>query len=506
MLVLALSVFLLALLLLTFALRGRVVERGVFCRRCRFDLSGTDRDAPDSRCPECGRAIGTGKPPRKTRRARSKIMGTLAGMLLMISLVLAGISLSGNAPAIYKHMPDRVVVYSAVWGSDPALDELLTRLSVPGPAPDWLWNRAIEGALAWQSDTSKLWDPRWGEIVSIAWQTNHLSEEQIARFVQNGTMPEIYIRNRYHKGDPWISYSVDFKDRRLNALNLYTPGYMHGVGMTMSGGTVRDKEWESTAGGMSRKELILPSRAGGSSVGLGSNIRVPPEVSEQMRVGDEFEVFIEFKHDLRRISDDTQIEVPPFRVSRTLTVVAPDEPIVTVLDDPRAAARIRENTSATSIIGVVKTGPGQTDYPVQFTIYFVDLPHSVAGKVYLRHPSDGEMYEAGFFSQPARSIVAPDTDPGANWSTGQIVKVSTNQDTPERLGAFQRVTRDGTVDIVFTTDPQVAIQNPRIHEIVQLDMEFRGVPLIWAATPGERSAVQWDAPMTPASTPRDPQP
>lgn len=503
MLVLALSVCLLALLLLIFALRGRVVERGVFCRRCRFDLSGIELDAPDSRCPECGRAIGTGKLPRKTRRTRSKIMGTLAGMLLMISLVLAGISLSGNAPAVYKHMPDRVVVYSAVWGSDLALDELLTRLSVPGPAPDWLWNRAIEGALAWQSDTSKPWDPRWGEIVSIAWQTDHLTEEQIARFVRNGTMPEVYIRNRYRKGDPWIGYSVVIKDRRLSALNQYASGYMHSVGRTKSGGIVRDKEWESPAGAMGRKELILPPRAGGSSVGLGSSIRVPPEVSEQMQVGDEFEVFIEFEHDLRRIRDDTQIKVPPFRVSRTLTVVAPDEPIVTVLDDPRKAQQVLASARISPIIGQENLAETSRDYyEASCTITFVNLPYSVAGHIWLRNQTDGELYEADQLS-----LHAPQRDdPISKGTLGYSIGVSRTRDKPEKLEAFRRVTRDGVVDIVFITDPEAAIRNAQITEIVQVDLEFLSVQVILVNTDEESHLERSRASLISATAPAEPQP
>ncbi len=46
---------------------------------------------------------------------------------MVVALVGAGISISGRAGVVYAHMPERVVLTAALWGGDPALDELMAR-------------------------------------------------------------------------------------------------------------------------------------------------------------------------------------------------------------------------------------------------------------------------------------------------------------------------------------------------------------------------------------------
>ena len=58
--ILALSLLaLLGLFLLYRGLRPRREGATPYCRKCAYNLTGTDRDAPDARCPECGTDVTT---------------------------------------------------------------------------------------------------------------------------------------------------------------------------------------------------------------------------------------------------------------------------------------------------------------------------------------------------------------------------------------------------------------------------------------------------------------
>ncbi len=236
---------LLALLMLAIALHGRVVERGRFCRDCKFNLAGIDTETPDACCPECGRATAPSGATQSSLRACRMKMMVVAIVTLLLSLGLLVMHTTGSTPSIYSTMPDRIVLLGAKWGSDEAFDELFSRLSASNATSSWLRTQSVEDALSRQADISEPWDPRWGEIISREWQEDRLSEEQIARFIRSGTRPELWIRNRYRHQDMSVGYSLNFSTDRLRVLNRHQPGYVLHQSISLTGGTYKDEHWEN---------------------------------------------------------------------------------------------------------------------------------------------------------------------------------------------------------------------------------------------------------------------
>lgn len=498
MLPIALLISILGFVTLVVGLRGRVAQRGVFCRKCRFDLAGIKLDTSQAICPECGRSVGKHGTTRLIRRAKRKGVLVVGITICLLGFGLATIHFTGKSASMYAVMPDRVVLMASQWGSDEALDELLVRLSSANQTQKWLWDESIRHALEFQADTTLKWDPRRGEVVSLAWRSNRLNEKQIAQFVRNGIVSEVVMRDRYRVGDQLIRGDVIFAQTRLKVLTLYRTGFMHHLSITRVGGIFQGEEWQTMAGGSARMELMLPPRAGGAGVLLGSSISVPPEIEQLMQPGDEFEVFIEFMSELKHMSDGSIIETLPTRFTHMIAVLESDDLLVDVHDDPSIVQSVRTNCTITPFFGI-KQGISSTQLkPVaQSSIIFTNLLHGVAGRVYLRNHTDGELFEAGWLTQNGLTNLKP----GREQRVAHAITLLINEWEEDQYEAFQRVTRDGAVDVVFKSDPDVAALNPRLTGIIDVDMEFIGVPLMWFETKGELHEAEQQAKSIPASEP-----
>ncbi len=217
-----------------------------------------------------------------------------------------------------------------------------------------------------------------------------------------------------------------------------------------------------------------------------------------MQPGDEFTVFVEFSTSLTRTGDGIAIETPPVRMTHPVRVIHADEPLVRLIDDSQAAEQIRSNTVISPITGIRLDADSAGMQSPECIITFVNPPSSVSGRLYLRHHTDGELYDAGPIS-----LVAPArTSSNARWSTGYSVRFFSTQDHQNRknqLEAFQRVTRDGVVDVIFRTDPEIAKLRARISEVVQVDLEFIGVPVMWYNSEDQLDASRNQSKQIPAS-------
>lgn len=128
MMILLVIGLLLAGALVAIGLRGRVTQRGRFCRWCRFDLAGIDTDDPGARCTECGRPVNSPEARRSTLRIPRRWPIIAAAVILLLYGGVGAIVLSGSAPAVLARMPSGIVLASARWRNDAALDELMRRL------------------------------------------------------------------------------------------------------------------------------------------------------------------------------------------------------------------------------------------------------------------------------------------------------------------------------------------------------------------------------------------
>ncbi len=128
MLTLGLTLTMLALTALPLALRARVTARGIFCRRCRFDLAGLDH-ARSPTCPECGRDLRSPNSTRSTLRAANPPMLVVAACLMLLGIA----GLTANAPSVQAFILSRVSDPALVWldraGLNRARAEVLSRLA-----------------------------------------------------------------------------------------------------------------------------------------------------------------------------------------------------------------------------------------------------------------------------------------------------------------------------------------------------------------------------------------
>ncbi len=200
------------LLVSLLAFRGRVVARGQFCRKCRFDLVGLDIDSPQAKCPECGSETHQDSARRPLLRKRSRV-----GLGVALIIMLAGgagiwAGAAGKTGSIITAMPDPIVLWLTDWGVDEALDELVVRTSkVPNTMSAKSWDDAIEQGLAFQADTAMVWDVRWGEVLLIAMLERRLAGDALYKFVESSLIAEFETRQIIRDEDQMVYYRLIVK-------------------------------------------------------------------------------------------------------------------------------------------------------------------------------------------------------------------------------------------------------------------------------------------------------
>lgn len=497
MLSIGLLITALGLMVLILGLRGRVAQRGTFCRRCRFDLAGIETHGDDAKCPECGRPIGAPGTTRSVRRVKRKGVIVLSVVLLLMGIGVGAVALTGNTSKFYEFMPDRVVLLASQLGADEALDELLARLGATNkPIDQWVWDDAIKLAMDSQADRTLVWNPRWGEIISRAWQGNHLSEEQKLQFATNAYEYEYLVRDRVRIDAPYIAHTLKEHSARLTAITQFQTGYKLRSSDSASGGQFGDQAWENSVGGSMSSTFSFPRQGFTGTSAMGGGITVPSRIREQLSVGDELEIYYEFQLELERLSDQSVAKSVPIRFERTVRVIGADEPIVGVIDDPASAKAIIEGASIEPLTGLVlgSVQYGRYDELAATTMNFTHLPKPFSGEVFLQHPTDGERVFVGTMALDAQP------EKRTNWTHSYPLPIHMGNET-DMVETLRRVTRDGVVDVIFQTDPEAAERNPMIDEVIDLEFHFDAVQVQWFETRGEVYQARAQSAPIPASEP-----
>ena len=130
-------VLIVGLIAIVIGLRGKISERGVYCKSCRFDLQGTRTDDPDAQCPECGSRVHHRDAQRDVLRRVSRVR-VISGCV--ITLFAAGglyISLFSTQASVFAYLPNQVVLSFAEKGYTDAVDEAIDRwMNVGDLTPD----------------------------------------------------------------------------------------------------------------------------------------------------------------------------------------------------------------------------------------------------------------------------------------------------------------------------------------------------------------------------------
>ena len=405
-----------AVILVAIALRGRVNQRGVFCRRCKFDLAGIDTNTTQARCPECGSDVSSASARRTSLRRRSPLMLGVASVLILLSVALLGFGVSGKSSIVLGWLPDETVLWLTEQGMGEALDELVVRVSdAADPLPDELWKRAIEDALTHQADQSQVWDPRWGEVLSVSFGNPLMTDAQMEQYIGNGFQVEAVIRDRVHRAEEWVDVTLTPKATRISSLNYNNTAYYLAI-RPITAGVVGEEpfSYRSNDGFLTNFAI---SSYGSYMVPWSGQIK-PTETGFDVEPGTEVPVFIEYELKLIE-SGRMSYLAGHYRSEQSVLVLPEHEPIV----------------------------------PLFMSIQF----------------ADGTLVELGEWVQHDLT-----RNKGiAVWPKGYY-----DPEAHERATALiDRLLDEGAADVVFHTDATRADHTPGIDRVLELAFEIKDVPV-----------------------------
>jgi hypothetical protein len=211
MLPLALILLAASTIILALALRGRIIARGRFCRRCNFDLAGLD-PATTPACPECGRDLAEPRATSPVVRRRSAA-GLIAAALLALA---AAVPLAATIPAartqMLPHLPDPALAALDRLGLQGTHAETLARLQDTARPRSPALATLIDDALATvEKQPDQAPRPDLERIVS-ALNGDKLDEPQLTRLLGAMYTAEYGIRTAPMPGEVSVPFIIDMSE------------------------------------------------------------------------------------------------------------------------------------------------------------------------------------------------------------------------------------------------------------------------------------------------------
>lgn len=334
---------LLGLVLLVVGRRGRRVDTHRLCRRCRYDLSGSDAAAPGgggaAACPECGADLTHRRAVRVGNRRPRRVLAWSGGVFALLAAGGLGLVLYTGATETdwNPHKP----VWLLRWEtrnrgtseSASALDELLKR-DAAGELPAGQVRSMVNDALAAQGDEARPWDRDWGRLVERERAAGRVGDEAWERYKRQAVVGfySLEVRPRVQRGKP-VLYRLSEGPARLGdakAFSVVQRDYL----LFIDGKRVGGSEGLGSGGPLSGE---LSSTISGA-------VEVPAAVSEDMLVGphrfryESDTVIKEFDFANLSESSTVRIDGPRIVVEATFEFVA--EPTQRVVDDPSLGPEI----------------------------------------------------------------------------------------------------------------------------------------------------------------------
>lgn len=188
------------LALLAWGLRGRRLDDHPICRRCGYDLVGTEEPAV---CPECGARLRRRHRIRRGRRRSRPVAVTIGGTLLLVGLSGLGLLVWQRSQGLDADAlkPVWLVRLEARWGSSGAKLELLRRIANALASQEQV-DGIVADALDAQAQLHREWDPKWGELIEVAWAMGQLDDERLDRYIRQAVTIDLRPRTPVAVGDP----------------------------------------------------------------------------------------------------------------------------------------------------------------------------------------------------------------------------------------------------------------------------------------------------------------
>jgi len=463
MIIIGIVLLILGSLVFVFAWRGRIVARGQFCRRCKFDLAGLDIDSTESKCPECGSEVQNESRRKGVRRERSMLGVIAASVLLFGGVSLLGVGASGAGNIVLRHLPDTTVFWLNDLGVDEALDELVIRVSrSSNPIAQELHTRAIVDALAHQADTSQTWDPRWGEVLSVSFGNPVMTDEQMKQYIRNAMDVSAEIRDRVYQDAQSVDITIRTKLSRMSALNLNDTGYWM-FNKPVKGGVVGEPvhAYLKNAG---LGTNFYVSQRGQSSLSWDGTI--PIDSGFDVEPGTLVPVYIEYELMFSEIG-----VIGHFRTEEMVMVLAEDDPVVPEYMDPVMAQLFCESISI-STIRVIKEVPDidpmRGHSVLAFRTQFEPVHAYTAFDVYFRF-DDGELIRIG----PWVNRRLESNNGILTWPGGIFLESVRAKSLP----IVERLISEGKVDVIMQTNSALANDIPGVDRVLNVSLEFLNIPV-----------------------------
>jgi hypothetical protein len=464
MLWLGLTLVALAAVLLALALRGRVVARGRFCRKCRFDLAGLDPDRPDVVCPECGRPLAVPGSTRQALRRPRRSASLAAGLFLLLAIPV----LLTQSPAVrawlLPRLPDAAIARFERLDLEGADDEIVVRLSDPAnlrTAFAGRIDRAVDAVLA-----DKLSAPPADRAVVLAALRNaQFSGAQAARFFEAIIKARVVIRDRAHPDQRWVpsAWSVD-----VPFADYFTPQEMYS-----GGDPAYSVAHEFHHGGPASTPLIdrrgPPDGLSSALRFIGSRVWQPADstplrLTEQpLAPGDSIDVRAALNVHVYSPRSTTAVMSLQRVAEQTVAIIPADEPLLPILDDPDALAAL---ASTLAMRDCKRRMMG--DDTLLFALAFIDAP-SAAHAAFRATLTAGNLV---LVSERAIAF-APSNVPA---SRAQVAFHASLRDA-DTLSRVRALPASATADIVLRPDVDAAYAHAELASCLSGEIIFRDIPI-----------------------------
>ena len=492
MLPIAIALLVLAALLLASAIRGRLVARGRFCRKCRFDLQGlTDPDA----CPECGRELARPKSTRASLRRKRPVLLGLGLVLFFAGAALAAVGVTNNTARVFAALPDRAVLTLHGLGVDAAFTEIATnRLDRTPALPDPMWAGLIRDALDHQADDTRPWDPRHGEVLLCAFEQARMDPAQIDRYFANGFEPSVSFTQTLRHGADEIGLRVSQTSGPRLASLSGSNGLPHDgtdevwQEFSITGGGLLDPAFETPLQIRGMTGLDIPGPSGGGMGSIGAKIPLGDLDWTRIEPGDEPVFFVRYEVSMRRMSDGHVHRRTERTAEQRVRVLPPDAVTVGTHADPETVAAFRERPivriTPLRVLPRDQRSPTDQGWDLgEFGIITIDPPIALSGRIVAIH--EGREHHIADFAMDAATGHGIR---GQRWRT----------ENPPDDAVLDAWLDAGAVTIELRPDPRPAERLPGVARVFGVPLRFENARV--TADPIEHT--QTSAPLAEHTTGR----
>lgn len=399
----------------------------------------------------------------------------LGALLFLVSGGYLGIQLSGSAGAIYRVMPDAVVLNFSLWGSEDALDVLIDRINATDDVIDEdQWDALIEHALIRLDAIDIEWDPHWGQVLYVAAITDRLSTDELKRYIEQLDLLSLSVKWRMLGGDDSVAVTLELRSHRASASTGGQLPYRYLLKVKRSGIEGWEREGNARFGhefeGGLPLNMSTPPDGGWSSTSLVVDVGMtrdgqPLEVDETVRMVVETSLEVVPRDGGRMVFSIDK------RFTADITVIDPNAELVGRLSPTEPIDKLAE---CITIHPFVITHPdmwdssaGASNSMIKYYIELIDSPHPIAYTIHYLSENGEELQ--------LDQIVALPTS--GSHGLGRSAKPHTND--PEQADRIQRIAREmleqGKATIIFRVTPALANQTEGVDEVLDLDILFRHV-------------------------------